>query len=215
MGSGKSLRSSGPVQGIGFKDLELKWRKSGDKEWNWLTNKPSPNRNGGNPSIPITPTDNKTAIYRNFIEGTTPRGIGFGFPEGLNLVYSADNLAPELVWTGEFMDAGRHWTNRGLGNQSPSGVNVIELTKSRFLPKEARFRGYSLDPQGNPTFKVTIGKQVLSDAWKPGKEGTLLRTLTLTGGSELKIDLGNAEVAGSEFTTLTPGKPVTLTYLLK
>jgi hypothetical protein len=92
---------------------------------------------------------------------------------------------------------------------------VIKLTKARFLPEEARFRGYSLDPQGNPTFNITIGKQVLSDAWKPGKEGTLLRTLTLTGGSELKIDLGNAQVVGSESTTLTPGKTVTLTYILK
>ena len=212
---GKNIFRMDYFQGTGFKDLELKWRKSGDKEWNWLTNKPSPSKGGGTPSIPLIPTDNKTAIYRNFIEGTTARAIGFGFPEGLNLVYSADNLAPELVWTGEFMDAGRHWTNRGQGNQPPSGVNVIKLTKARFLPEEARFRGYSLDPQGNQTFNITIGKQVLSDAWKPGKEGTLLRTLTLTGGSELKIDLGNAQVVGSESTTLTPGKPVTLTYILK
>jgi mono/diheme cytochrome c family protein len=201
-------------QGTGFKGLELKWRKSGDNTWNWLTDKPAPVKNGS-PSIPLVPTDDKTAIYRNFIEGTTARGIGFGFPGGLNLVYSADHLAPELVWTGEFMDAGRHWTNRGQGNQPPSGVNVIKLTNDRFLPAEARFKGYSLDPLGNPTFNVSIGKQVLSDSWKPGKEGNLLRTLTLTGGPELKITLGNATVAGADSVTLTPNKPVTLTYLLK
>jgi hypothetical protein len=201
-------------QGTGFKGLELKWRKSGDNTWNWLTDKPAPVKNGS-PSIPLVPTDDKTAIYRNFIEGTTARGIGFGFPGGLNLVYSADHLAPELVWTGEFMDAGRHWTNRGQGNQPPSGVNVIKLTNDRFLPAEARFKGYSLDPLGNPTFNVSIGKQVLSDSWKPGKEGTLLRTLTLTGGPELKITLGNATVAGADSVTLTANKPVTLTYLLK
>ncbi len=202
------FQSSGP------KSLSLKWRKSGDKDWNWLSEQ-SATTNNGTPSILLAPTDGKTVIYRNFIEGTTARGIGFGFPGGLNLVYSADNLATELIWSGDFMDASRHWINRGQGNQPPSGENVIKLTTSRFLPAEARFKGYSLDNQGNPTFKVSIGRQSLSDAWIPGKDGTLLRTLTLTGGSELKIPLGNAAVAGAESASLTPGKPVTLTYHLK
>ncbi len=201
-------------QNAGPKSLSLKWRKSGDKEWNWLSEK-SVTSNDSKPSILLIPTDGKTVIYRNFIQGTTSRGIGFGFPGGLNLVYSADNLATELIWSGDFMDASRHWINRGQGNQPPSGENVIKLTNSRFLPAEARFKGYSLDKQGNPTFKVSIGKQVLSDAWKPGKDGTLLRTLTLTGGSELNITLGNAAVAGAESVTLAPGKPTTITYTLK
>ena len=91
----------------------------------------------------------------------------------------------------------------------------MQVATGRFLPAEARFKGYSLDKQGNPTFKVSIGSQTLTDAWIPGKDGTLLRTLTLTGGSEVKIPLGNAAVAGAESASLTPGKPVTLTYLLK
>ncbi len=200
-------------QNAGPKSLSLKWRKSGDKEWNWLSEKSTTSKDN-KPSILLAPIDGKTVIYRNFIQGTTSRGIGFGFPGGLNLVYSADNLATELIWSGDFMDASRHWINRGQGNQPPSGENVIKLTNSRFLPAEARFKGYSLDKQGNPTFNVAIGSQTLSDAWKPGKEGTLLRTLTLTGGSELKIPLGNAAVAGAESVTLAPGKSVTLTYTL-
>lgn len=201
-------------QSKGPKSISLKWRKSGDKEWNWLSEKPSAGQDGS-ASIPLVPSDGKTVIYRNFIEGTTARAIAFGFPAGVNLVYSADNLAPELVWAGNFMDAGRHWTNRGQGNQPPSGENIIKLTKARFLPAEARFRGYSLDSQGNPTFQVSIGSQTLSDAWKPGNDGTLLRTLTLTGGSELKISLGNAAVTGAESVSLAPGKPTTVTYTLK
>ena len=159
----------------------------------------------------------KQSSYRNFIEGTTPRAIGFGFPGGANLVYSADHLAPELVWSGDFMDAGRHWTNRGQGNQPPSGENVTKLTTQRFLPSEARFRGYSLDPQGNPTFKVTIGDQVLSDSWKPGPNMTLLRTLTLEGGTEtLEIQLGkDITITAAEKATLAPGRPTTITYSLK
>jgi mono/diheme cytochrome c family protein len=201
-------------QNKGPAGISLKWRKSGDKAWNWLTKSTTTSEKAGPPSIPLFPSDGKTVIYRNFIEGTTARGIGFGFPGGLNLVYSADNLAPELVWLGNFMDAGRHWTNRGQGNQPPSSTNVIKLTKDRFLPKDARFKGYSLDPKGNPTFKVQIGDQLLTDSWK-AIDQTLVRTLTLDGGTNLEIPLGNAEVTGAESTTVTPGKPITINYLLK
>ncbi len=200
----------------GEEGIALGWKHSGTKDWKWLSEgsgKPSKQF----PSIPLAPKDGKTVQYRNFIEGTTPRAIGFGFPGGANLVYSADHLAPELVWSGDFMDAGRHWTNRGQGNQPPSGKTVTKLTTQRFLPSEARFRGYSLDPQGNPTFKVTIGDQVLSDSWKPGPNKTLLRTLTLEGGTEtLEIRLGkDITITGAETATLAPGRPTTITYSLK
>jgi mono/diheme cytochrome c family protein len=202
-------------EGKGNEGISLRWRKSGEKEWNWLSEKSAPAK-GEAPTIQLVPEAGKTVIYRNFIAGSTPRAIGFGFPGGLNLVYSADHLAPEIVWSGEFMDAGRHWTGRGQGNQPPSAPEVIKLTNERFLPSEARFKGYSLDPAGNPTFTIQIGEQLLSDAWKPGENGTLLRTLTLTGGtSGLEIPIGgNSTVTAETKVGLTPGKPTTITYKL-
>jgi mono/diheme cytochrome c family protein len=203
-------------QNSGPHGLSLKWKKSDSKQWNWLT-KPSETdkpKKLGTPSIPLTPSSDKTVIYRNFIEGTTPRGIGFGFPGGMNLVYSADNLAPEIVWSGDFMDAGRHWTNRGQGNQAPSGTSAIKLTNKRFLPEEAKFKGYSLDTNGNPTFKIAIGSATLTDSWKTNDKG-LVRTLSLKGGSKLEIPLGNAEITGAESATVDPGKPTVINYTLK
>lgn len=199
----------------GQEGITLGWKKSGKDKWNWLSEEADPSKEEP-VTIPLAPKDGKTVIYRNFIKGTTPRGIAFGFPGGVNLVYSGDNLAPELAWAGAFMDASRHWIGRGMGDQPPSGETVFKLTDKRFLPEEARFKGYSLDPMGNPTFNVSIGGQLLSDAWKPGETGTLVRTLTLTGGTDpLDIPLGNATVTGSEKTTLTPGKPVSITYQLR
>lgn len=217
--AGKNKFRMDYFQSKGPATLSLSWKKSGSNELKWLTEPAQTSeqsKKGKNvtPSIPLSPSNDKTVMYRNFIEGTTSRGIGFGFPGGVNLVYSADNLAPELVWSGDFMDAGRHWTNRGQGNQAPSGANVIKLTKDRFLPAEARFKGYSLDKQGNPTFKISIGKANLTDSWKASDKG-LERTLTLDGGSKLEIPLGNAEVAGAQTTTIEPGKPATITYTLK
>ncbi len=201
----------------GFEGIALGWKNSETKgDWNWISEgsgKPAKEF----PSILLSPEAGKTVMYRNFIGGTTPRAIGFGFPGGVNLAYSADHLAPELVWAGDFMDAGRHWTNRGQGNQPPSSEKVSKLTTERFLPSEARFRGYSLDPQGNPTFRITMGNQTLSDSWKPGPNRTLLRTLTLEGGSgTLEIPLGkDVTITAAETATLAPGRPTTITYSLK
>lgn len=200
-------------QNKGPASLSLRWKKSGSTEWKWLSN-PSTTEKPGAPSIPLFPSSDKTVMYRNFIEGTTPRGIGFGFPGGMNLVYSADNLAPELVWSGDFMNAGRHWTNRGQGNQAPSGTNVYKLTNKRYLPVEAKFKGYSLDSQGNPTFKISIGAAILTDSWKTADKG-LVRTLTLDGGSKLEIPHGNAEITGAQSTSVEPGKPIVINYTLK
>lgn len=196
--------------------ISLGWKTKGEKQWQWLTENKSGEPKPPWPTIMLAPKDGKTIMYRNFIEGTTPRAVAFGFPNGTNIAYSADNLAPEIFWTGDFIDAGRHWTDRGVGNQIPAGENITQLTNTRYLPTEARFKGYSLDPMGNPSFKIAIGSQLLSDSWKPGSGKTLIRTLSLIGGTgNLEIPLGNAAVTGGEKITLTPGKPAAITYQIK
>ena len=196
--------------------LSLAWKNQDDKQWQWLTEEKSGDPATAPSSIMLEPQDGKTVVYRNFIEGITPRAICFGFPNGANIAYSADNLAPEIFWTADFVDASRHWTGRGQGNQAPAGENITKLSNSRFLPTEARFKGYSLDKDGNPSFKVLIGAQILDDSWKPGTGQTLIRTLSLSGGGgNLEIQLGNAAITGSASTTLTPGTPVSITYQVK
>jgi hypothetical protein len=203
-------------QAGGPQGIALGWRSKAMKQWEWLTPTAPKSGRKTTTSILLAPTTEKTVIYRNFIAGTNPRAIGFGFPGGVNLAYSADNLAPELVWAGNFMDAGRHWTARGQGYQPPAGEIIFPLTNTRFLPQEARFKGYSLDEHGNPTFKVVIGTAILTESWKPGETGTLVRTLSLTGGSApMEIPLGNAAVTGAASINLIPGEPATITYQLR
>jgi cytochrome c553 len=226
----------------GQQDLVLAWKGPGDTRWQPLSESRAGRRGQpGRPTIPIAPAAGRAAIYRNFIDGTTVRGIGIGFPGGLNLAYSADHLAPELVWTGEFIDAARHWTNRGQGAERPAGDNLIKLSKSPALAGEARFRGYELDAAGNPTFLATCDGRTLRDAFR-GSERTLERTLRLEGPGEvlrvliaeglpleaagtgwlvagvLELSASGAPLARSGdalYLTVSPSAPATLTYRWK
>jgi mono/diheme cytochrome c family protein len=176
----------------GQQDIALAMKGPGIKGWRLLSKKPvQPEK----PKIMIAPAAGRAVVYRNFIDGVSPRAIGFGFPGGVNLAYDADRLAPALIWTGDFMDGSRHWIERGQGNQPPAGERVVKLSAARALPPEARFRGYKLDAAGNPTFSSQLGKRFLLDAWKPGASAgsaELVRTLTLTGeGASLELPLAD------------------------
>lgn len=207
--------------------IQLGWRGPGMKVFRWLSKETTSNTTKWD-EILLKPKD-RPVIYRNFIAGTTPRAIGVGFPGGMNLAWSADLLGPGLIWTGDFIDAGRHWTDRGQGNQEPAGKNVVKLSDKRLLPADATFKGFSLDPGGNPTFRIQIGEQLLMDAWVPGERNSLIRTLTLEGGSaklliplnglpvsaNLKISgpaSGIQEADGLQRMEIQPGKPLRVSY---
>jgi hypothetical protein len=107
-------------------------------------------------------------IYRNFIDGAGARAIGVGYPEKVSLAFDANDLRLALLWQGAFMDAARHWTDRGVGYEQPLGDNVLKLPagvpfavladeKAAWPTAPAkeqgfRFRGYRLSEDDRPTF---------------------------------------------------------------
>ncbi|MFP6896344.1 MAG: PA14 domain-containing protein [Roseibacillus sp.] len=154
---------------------------------------------GGGKKMPIYPLTNEAVIYRNFIEGTTPRGIGVGYHGGVNLAFSADNMSLDLLWTGNFMDGSKHWNGRGQGNQPPAGQNVVKVSKGpsfailksqttnwpdKFQDEMVgRFHGYKLNSRQEPTFFFTIGKIQVEDmpqAIIGGNKFGLQRAITIT-----------------------------------
>ncbi len=175
---------------LGVQEIHISWQKKGGKEWAYLTDE----TDGKSwPPIVLTPKVGRPVIYRNFIAGTTPRAIGVGFPDGVNLAYSADHLAPELIWTGNFIDAGHHWTDRGIGNEPPAGQKVINLTSNPVLPAGALFLGYKLDPAGYPTFFVKIGEFTLLDSYTVSQPAILIRQLKVSGKSGTPVNLTLAD----------------------
>ena len=125
----------------------------------------------------------KPVIYRNFIEGVSPRGIAVGYPEGANLTFDAEEISLALIWHGRFMDASRHWTGRGQGFQPPLGDHVLSLTggvpfaslENKDTPwpttssREAgyRFRGYQFDQKSQPIFLYSTDAFHVQDHLRP------------------------------------------------
>lgn len=142
---------------------------------------------GGGKSIPIVAPDGEATIYRNFIAGTDPRGIGVGYSEGVNLAFSADSLSLDMLWKGDFMDGGRHWINRGQGFQPPAGDQVVTVNRGvPFAMLESQttawpkttdeklkplFKGYSLNKKQQPTFNYHFGPVTVQDFCAPSAEG--------------------------------------------
>jgi mono/diheme cytochrome c family protein len=147
-------------------------------------------------SIVLVPTGG-AILYRNFIEGAGPRGIGVGYPEKVNLAFDAGEMRLALLWEGAFLDAARHWTDRGAGFEPPAGDNVLHLSPGPTFavlarPDEPwptaparelgwRFTGYRLTHDDRPTFLYGHRDVSVEDFPNPvaGKEGFLRRTLTL------------------------------------
>jgi mono/diheme cytochrome c family protein len=152
----------------------------------------------GSNFIPLIPED-EGIIYRNFIEGGGTRAIGVGYPERANLTFDANDMRLAMIWQGAFIDASRHWTNRGEGFQAPLGDNVLKLPPGptfAVLEKDNdpwptkpakelgyRFHGYRLTPDQRPTFQYSFGDIRIEDFPNAaeGKPNPMIRRkLTLT-----------------------------------
>ena len=151
----------------------------------------------GRDPIPLVP-GTEAILYRNFIEGAGPRGIGVGYPEKANLVFDAGDARLALIWQGAFLDASLHWVDRGAGFQAPMGDNVVILPRGPSFatlkdpaaawPEAAtpdpaiKFRGYRLGTAGKPTFLYDVGPVRVEDFPDavPSKEvASIRRTLSL------------------------------------
>ena len=143
--------------------------------------------------------ETKPVIYRNFIEGVSPRGIAVGYPEKANLCWDANQMSLALIWQDRFVDASKHWIGRGQGNQSPLGGNpvALEATSPIALLQEPgspwptepprqlgyRFLGYRTDSEGRPTFRYRTPNATVEDKPIPVKgeyAGTFRREITIT-----------------------------------
>jgi len=173
----------------GPQDIVLLWRGPGISSSQWMSVKPKTKRTPP-PVIDLTPTGKKSSIYNNFINGTTPRSIAIGHPNGTNFAFSTSHCSLDLLWAGKFINAGKHWTSRGVGRVDPDGENLLNLGDVGFATDDpVQFKGYIMDKLRRPTFNYSVGQSIVTDAIMPGKiANTLVRTITIKGGKPLTLN---------------------------
>ncbi len=145
-------------------------------------------------------------IYRNFVERGGNRGVAVGYPGKVSIVWNAERMNLAVLWRGAFMDAARHWINRGGGAQKPSGFDAIAPSGETALPFAVldseetswpqlplgqradgyQWKGYNLNEKRIPTFLYTwnavkISDQFVSVGDLQMSRGKLLRTVKLDG----------------------------------
>lgn len=93
------------------------------------------------------------------------RGIGVGYPLGINLAFDAEQMRLALMWRGGFADPGGVWRGQGHGRVRPLSSDIWTLGVGPDLdselqpwrvddgrPPHHQFTGYYLDEKQRPTF---------------------------------------------------------------
>lgn len=146
--------------------------------------------------ILVRPENGEAVILRRQYTGIGKRGIGVGYPSGMNLAFDAAQLRLGTVWKGEvFGEMSRVWRGQGSGMvientelkaTFPVGPAFAKLdsisddwpTLEIAKPAEGfQFLGYSLDKKQRPTFRYTFAGVTIEDFFED-KPGELVRTLS-------------------------------------
>ncbi len=130
--------------------------------------------------------EKKAIILRRAYPGIGKRGIGVGYPAGINLSFDAEKLRLASIWTGGFIEASSLWRGQGsgqariLGNDTvtfPPGpafamldsLNSSWPTNAVTAGQESSFEGYTLDALERPAFRYQIGSLEVEDYFKDTK----------------------------------------------
>jgi len=149
--------------------------------------------------LPLVVAEEAVMLRRNY-PGIGRRGIGVGYPAGINLSFDAGQMRLASIWRGDFIEASPAWRGQGSGAIRILSRNVIRFPEgpafaalatpteswptnvSRRLPG-FQFQGYTLDRLRRPTFSYEFQGQRITDQFvdvKDGAEGTYFeRTLRL------------------------------------
>ena len=119
--------------------------------------------------IELLASDGRAAMLRRSYQGIGKRGIGVGYPGGVNLAFDAEQLRIAMIWKGKFADPAGVWRSQGHGTVRPLGSDLIRFESGPELdsrqspwvvddgrPPKHRFTGYSLDDMDRPTFNYQL-----------------------------------------------------------
>lgn len=190
-------------------DLEGSPEEQVEALWQYLIDGRQANAPSGvvREPLEIVVTDEAQMLRRAY-PGIGKRGIGVGYPGGVNLAFDAEQMRLASIWKGKFADPSGVWRGQGSGQVRAMG-RVIELAKGPEFddadkpwmvndqrPPDHRFRGYVLDDQRRPTFRYTFGEIEVNDYFCEIKDDNGIRLRrTVTFRSEAARDRMSFRVA--------------------
>ena len=146
--------------------------------------------------IPYGPDGDEAVMLRRQYRGIGKRGIGVGYPSGINLAFDAENLSLGTIWRGNFAEMSPVWRGQGSGFVKEAGEGLVRFATgpgfAKLESKDAewpvleagekvpgfRLLGYSLDEKQRPTFRYQFADQKVTDSLLDSAEGPrLVRTL--------------------------------------
>ncbi len=149
-------------------------------------------------SIELLATEEAVMLRRSY-PNIGKRGIGVGYPTGVNLAFDAEQMRLGMIWKGKFADPAGVWRSQGHGNVRPLGEDLIRFadgpeledaehpwTADQGRPPHHQFRGYFLDDKQRPTLQYQFRDIHVQDFFRGlnGKTESspgIRRTITLSG----------------------------------
>ncbi|MFK7769025.1 MAG: hypothetical protein AB8B55_17515 [Mariniblastus sp.] len=156
---------------------------------------------------------NEARMLRRSYQDIGKRGIGVGYPGGINLTFDAEQLRLNSIWKGKFLDPAGVFYGQGSGTARPmsrpfkfiKGPELDDKNEPWIVddgrPPKHQFKGYSLDKSQRPTFRYVFDSVEVKDfflqAKRKASQKTILRRVvklvSKTQRDNLKFRIGSAK----------------------
>lgn len=175
-----------------------------DALWQYLSQGPEAREPEGLVLQPLfVEVRDEAVIVRRAFPGIGKRGIGVGYPGGINLAFDASQMRLASLWSGGFIEASGLWRGQGSGQARLLGKDIVHfppgpafavlvtpaptwpVVDTMTRPSPFSFKGYSLDAQQRPTLRYAMEGFVVEDFFRERRDDAgvvfLERTLTFPG----------------------------------
>jgi mono/diheme cytochrome c family protein len=184
-----------------------------DALWQFLDQGPEAGEPAGLVLEPLViAVKDEAVIVRRAFPGIGKRGIGVGYPGGINLVFDAAQMRLGSIWSGGFIEASGLWRGQGAGQARLLGKDTVNFPPGPAFAVLASptapwpvldaapgnspftFKGYSLDIRQRPTFRYAVRELTVEDSFVERRDAKgklfLERTLRIPappGGLHLRV----------------------------
>ena len=166
-----------------------------DAIWQYLSKGQEARRPAGVRREPIAygPEGDEAVMLRRQYTGIGKRGVGVGYPSGINLIFDAGKMSLGAIWKGDFAEMSPVWRGQGSGFVKEAGEGLVRLPAGPGLAKlespdakwpfvaegenapDLQLLGYSLDEKRRPTFRYQFEEIQVEDYFLDFAEGPKLR----------------------------------------